>query len=168
MKLFRRILFLTCMLFIMATFSQCGVTKLETKAPVTLGAVYYQHWADKVEGGESGIAIVIPVISNPKNIVLDSVQFRGKQAKLEFKNNSVFIGHFKQETIQKQDIIMSSDPRAEYGNKVPKRADTSQFQLQTDQCVVSYKMENKVKYFKIDKILKMDDMLYMDSDSKKP
>ena len=90
MKLFRRILFLTCMLFIMATFSQCGVTKLETKAPVTLGAVYYQHWADKVEGGESGIAIVIPVISNPKNIVLDSVQFRGKQAKLEFKNNSVF------------------------------------------------------------------------------
>ena len=168
MKLFRRILFFTFMVFIMATFSQCGVTKLETKVPVTLGEVYYQDWVAGVDGGGSGITVVIPVISNPKNIVLDSVHFRGRQTSLEYRNNAVYIGRFKADSSQKKDIIMSSDPYAEYGNKAPKIAKKSSFELNEDQCIVSYKIGNKVKYFKIDKIIKKDNKLFMETQLKKP
>ncbi len=157
------------MLFIMATFSQCGVTKkLETNAPLTLGDVYYQQWIAGVQGGGSGINIFIPIISNPKNIMLDSVYFQGKQAKLEYRNSDIFIGRFESEINQKKDIIMSSEPYAEYGNKVPEIPKKPPFKLLEDECVVSYKDANKVKYFKIDKINKKEDLKFMSAPPKKP
>ena len=169
MKLLKSILFLTFMLFIMATFSQCGVTKkLETNAPLTLGDVYYQHWVAGVRGGGSGINIFIPIVSNPENIMLDSVYFQGKKAKLEYRNNEVFIGRFQSEINQKSDIVMSSDPYAEYGNKVPEIPKKLPFKLLEDECVVSYKLANKVKYFKIEKINKKDVSEFMSTPHKKP
>lgn len=169
MKLFKRALFLTFMLFVLATFSQCGVSKkLETKAPLTIGDVYYQHWVAGVQGGGSGIKIFIPVISNPNKVILDSVYFQGKQAKLEYRNNDVFIGRFQSEINKKEDIIMSSDPYAEYGNKVPEIPKKPRFQLLEDECVVSYKVENEVKYFKIEKINKKDVLEFMSAPHKKP
>lgn len=168
MKLLRSILFLTFMFFIMATFSQCGVTyKLETKAPLTIGDVYYQHWVAGTQGGGSGINIFIPIISNPKNIMLDSVYFQGKQAKLEYINNNIFIGRFDSAINQKKDIIMSSEPHAEYGNTVPKIPKKPRFQLLEDECVVSYKIANKVKYFKIEKINKKEVLEFMSAPPKK-
>ena len=168
MKLLKSILFLTFMLFIMATFSQCGVTKkLETNAPLTLGDVYYQQWIAGVQGGGSGINIFTPIISNPNNIMLDSVYFQGKQAKLEFRNNNVFIGRFKSDINKKKDIVMSSDPYAEYGNKVPEIPKKPAFKLLEDECVVSYKIANKVKYFKIENINKKDVLKFMSAPPKK-
>jgi len=168
MKLLKSILFLTFMLFILATFSQCGVSKkLETKVPLTIGDVYYQQWIAGVQGGGSGINIFIPIISNPKNIMLDSVYFQGKQAKLEYTNNNVFIGRFESEISQKKDIVMSSDPYAEYGNEVPKISKKPHLQLLEDECVVSYKIANKVKFFKIEKINKKDVLKLMSAPPKK-
>jgi len=95
-----------------------------------------------------------------KNIILDSVFFKGKQAKLEYRNNSVFIGRFKTEANQKHDIVMSSDPIAEYGNKVPEIPKKVQFELKDDECVVSYLKSGKVKYFKIEKIKRKESKFF--------
>lgn len=44
---------------------------------------------------------------------------------------------------------MSNEPYAEYGNKVPKLPEKPSFKLKENECVVSYKEEDKIKYFKI-------------------
>jgi hypothetical protein len=155
------------MLFIMATFSQCAAKKqLEANLPIEIGDVYCQEWIAGVKGGGSGINIFIPIVSNPNNITLDSIYFKGKQAKLEFGNKNLFIGRFKSEMNPKKDIIMSSDPLAEYGNDVPDVPKKSFFQLQENECVVSYKTGNKVRYFKIVKINKKDILQYMSAPPK--
>ena len=86
---------------------------------------------------------------------LDSVFFRGKAIKLETKaqNKSLYIGRFLSSTNQKSDIIMSNEPYAEYGNKMPKRSKKFPFELNENECVISYKQDNKTKYFKIGNIV---------------
>lgn len=157
MKLFRNLLFLVFMFSIMAIFSQCATGKqLETNLPFKIGDVYYQEKVAGVKGGDSGATIFITLQENPNNIILDSVYFQGKEAKLELRNNTDYIGRFESKTVLKNDIIMSIEPYAEYGNKAPKIPKKPRFQLEEDECIVSYKVSNKVKYFKIGKINKKE------------
>lgn len=157
MRLFRNLLFLVFMFVIMAVFSQCATGKqLETNLPFEIGDVYYQESAAGVKGGGSGVNIFITLQENPNDIMLDSVYFQGKEAKLEFVNDTVYMGRLESKTVLKNDIIMSIEPYAEYGNKAPKTPKKPRFQLREDECIVSYKTSNKVKYFKIGKINKRE------------
>lgn len=141
----------------MAIFSQCATGKqLETNLPFEIGDVYYQERVAGVDGGGSGVNIFITLQENPNNIILDSVYFQGKEAKLEFRNNTVYVGRLESKTVLKNDIIMSIEPYAEYGNKVPVVPKKPRFELKEDECIVSYKTSNKVKYFKIEKINKKE------------
>ena len=140
----------TLLLFVMLGFSQCSSTKkLQAEAPLTIGKVYYQVWIAGIEGGGSGLNIFIPAKNT--SIVLDSVYFRGKAAKLETKpiDKSLYIGRFISQSNKRQDIIMSSDAKAEYGNKPPIIYKQIPFELKDDECVISYIEGNKAKYFKI-------------------
>src|SRR5690606_41772555 len=84
MKLIKSSIFSIALLTIMTSFSQCSSSqKLQEKAPVTFGEVYFQRWNAGIQGGGSGINLFIPVMDT--NVVLDSVYFRGKSAKLETK-----------------------------------------------------------------------------------
>ncbi|MGC1206022.1 MAG: hypothetical protein WA839_14195 [Flavobacteriaceae bacterium] len=159
MELFKSIFFTTALLFVLATFSQCaGGKQFDNKLPFEVGGVYYQQWVSGVEGGVKDI--VIPITSNSKKIKLDSVYFHKKQAKLEYLNNGFYVGRFEYETDQKTDIIMSNEPYAEYGNQVPKLPKKPRFQLKEDECLVSYKVGNKTKYFKISGIIKKEYLNY--------
>lgn len=168
MKVFKNILFLLVMFFIMVSFSKCASTqKLDKSLSMDLGAVYYKSWVAGVKGGGSGFNIFIPITSNPNNIMLDSVFFKGKQVKLEYRNNSIFIGRFKTSINQKHDVVMSSNRLAEYENKVPELTTRSPFQLKEDECVVSYRLKNKVHYFKIDNIIKKEAQNFMSAPPRK-
>ncbi|GAA3588119.1 hypothetical protein Q4Q39_18030 [Flavivirga amylovorans] len=145
------------LLFLLITigFYQCASTqKLENKLPLEIGEVYSQHWVSGVRGGGSGYNVFIPIKSNPSKIVLDSLYFKGKRVKLESKSASVFVGRFKSEANQRQDIIMSSDPLAEYGNSVPKISKKMPFELNDTECIISYQKGNKTLYYKISNITK--------------
>ncbi len=145
------------MFVIMAVFSHCATGKqLETNLPFGIGDVYYQERVADVKGGGSGVTIFITLQENPNNIMLDSVYFQGKEAKLEFVNDTVYMGRLESKTALKNDIIMSIEPHAEYGNKAPRIPNKPRFELKEDECIVSYKTSNKVKYFKIGKINKKE------------
>lgn len=120
---------------------------------MTLGKVYYQSWIAGVKGGGSGINIFIPISNS--TVVMDSVYFRGQVSKLTTKpeDSTLFIGRFNTVFNQKEDIIMSSDSKEEYGNKLPRKAVEIPFILKDDEAVISYKEGNKVKYFKIGNIV---------------
>ena len=157
MKNLKTILFSLLMLFVMASFSQCSsAKKLQKDTPFTLGQVYCQAWIAGVEGGGSGLNIFIPISDTA--IELDSVYFRGKVAKLETKlqNKSLYIGRFVSNANQKKGLIMSNEPYAEYGNKMPKISQKIPFELKDSECVISYKDGKTIKYFKIDNIVEKD------------
>lgn len=167
MKTFKKITSITIISIIMVSFSNCASTqKLEQLEPLTIGEVHYQNWVAGIKGGGSGFNLFIPITNNPKNIMLDSVYFRGKKAKLELNNNTVFIGRFKT-TANKNGIIMSNEPYAEYGNKVPELPQKTPFELNDNECVVSYLEGNKIKYFKIEGIVRKESKLYQKAPSKK-
>lgn len=155
----------------MTSFSQCSsAQKLQKEAPVKFENAYYQYWVAGIQGGGSGINLFIPIDGIMKeNIRLDSVYFRGKASKLEFKPNnpSLFIGRFSSAANQKKDIIMSNKPNAEYGNEAPKMKAKIPFELKENECVVSYKEGVKTKYFKIENVVERQPLHYPDAPSKK-
>jgi len=136
------------LLLIGLVVSQCvTVRKLQDLSSFEIGEAFYKE-------DQSGISLYIPVKAYPKHIVMDSVYFHGKQTKLEVKNGEILIGQFKPVFIQKPDIIMSNEPYAEYGNQIPKLPKKIPFKLKEDECIISYKKNSTVKYFKISGIIK--------------
>ncbi|MBT8303848.1 MAG: hypothetical protein KJP09_05200 [Bacteroidia bacterium] len=156
MLITRNITSLIILPMIMFSFSQCSSQKkLQETAPVKLSKAYCQTWVAGARGGGSGINIFIPVETAPdKKIVLDSVYFRGRSAKLETKpqNDTLYIGRFLTKVNEKYDLVMSSDPKQEYGNKRPEDTEKIPFELKMNECVVSYTEGKKTKYFKIDEV----------------
>lgn len=130
------------------SFLQCSsAKKLQKETPFEIGQAYYNQ-------NDSLIHVYIPIKSNPNRIVLDSVYFRGNQAKL-IQKGSVFIGKIKQQATAKPDIIMSNAPHAEYGNEIPlpKRG---RFKLEGNECIVSYMENGTIKYLKISNVVKSE------------
>jgi len=153
MKRIKKIIVSLLLLVLMASFFQCSSSKmLQKNLPFEIGKAYYQE-------STSGIHIFIPMKSNPNNILLDSVYFKGKQIKLEHKDK-LFVGMFKTNRIEKRDIIMSNEPYAEYGNKVPNLTQKARFELKEHECMVSYKEDGTIKYFKIKNITSKETQVY--------
>lgn len=163
MKLLNSITSLIAMFVLMVSFSQCSTAqKLQKEAPVELGQVYAQNWVAGVKGGGSGINVFIPV--KETSVVLDSIFFRGQKAKLEFNNDNqpIYIGRFKSNLNQKQNIIVSSDMNEEAKNELPTLKEEMPFEFNDDECVVTYQKGNQTLYYKISNI-KMEQSLHYPS-----
>ena len=92
---------------------------------------------------------------------MDSVYFRGKAAKLEFSQDiAQYVGRFKTAVNQPKDIILSSDPKEEYANKISPKEALILFDLEADECVISYKKENNIKYYKISNVKQKEPLNY--------
>ena len=152
MKALKLISFLTLMFIFMASFSQCSSTyKLQKEAPATFGEVYCQDWAAGVQGGGGGLNLFIPI--GDQTMTLDSVYFRGKAVKLELNPNSkIYVGRFVSGNNAIKDVVLSSDPKEEYGNQMPSVKTTIPFKLKDDECVVSYLKNKTILYYKITNI----------------
>ena len=153
MKVIRKFIGLIMLMTIMASFSQCSsAKKLQKETPKSIGEVFYQKWVSGVSQGASGLNIFIEVIND--DIKPDSVYFRGKAAKFEVKpnNKTLYIGRFINESKEVSDMVMHSDAKREYSNKAPNINTNIPFELNDNQCVISFISNNKTKYFKIDNI----------------
>lgn len=152
-RIFMKLLIKVLTLFtIMFSFSQCSSSKeasLQKQAPVNINKPYFQSWVAGVKGGGAGINVFIPVSDAKQE--LDSVYFRGEVSKLEVKpqNPNLYIGRFNSNKNRQKDIVMSSDPREEYGNQLPELKQNIPFQLKDNECVISYIENGVTKYFKI-------------------
>lgn len=155
MTVIKNILKLALLLIVTVSFSQCSTPKkLQKTIPLEIGQVYYQDLISDIKSSGSGFDLFIPILSNPSNIMLDSVYFRGMQSQLKVTNKTLYVAHLRTIANQKKDVIMSSEPYAEYGNKVPELTKNPPFKLKYNECVISYKQGFKTKYFKIKGIVK--------------
>jgi len=126
-----------------ALFTSCAGNKdLQEKAPANMGSAYY------IAQGEV-ITLYIPVTAIQSNRVsLDGVYFRNKKANLVTSPDSlgVFMATFN---TGKPDMIMSSDPKEEFGNKMPQKTDKMDFDLKDDEAILIFTQNSKVKYYKL-------------------
>ena len=161
----------SCLLFyffISTSFINCSTVKTNTftdAAPFIITTPYYNSWIAGIKGGGSGINVFLPV-SDTRNIDIDSIHFRGEKAIVE-KKESLIIGRFKTTLNQSRDLIMSSNPKDEFQNKLIYKFDLSPFVLADNECVVSYRLQNKRHYYKISDLKKAPHIAYPSAPSKK-
>lgn len=140
----------------MTSFSQCSsAQKLEQKSPLDFSDVYFQKKAQAVRDLESSYTLFIPIKGeNNKNIQLDSVYFKEKSAKimLSSQNQNLYYARFITKPAYTEDVILSSDMKEEYKNKLTLQKTKIPFELLPNQCVVSYLQNGEVKYYKISNI----------------
>jgi hypothetical protein len=137
----------------MASFSQCSIgQKLEKRAPLEFGEVYYKKEAQAVRDLESSLTLYIPAEEDNINIEMDSVYFKGKSAKLIKDSRSLYFARFIMKPAYTEDIILSSDMAEEHKNKLPKQDSKILFELKPNECIISYKMGGETKYYKITNI----------------
>lgn len=167
MKSFKQISSLIVILVILASFSQCSsAQKLQEKPPIEFGETYAQKWVAGIRGGGSGINVFIPV--KDTSVTLDSIYFRGQKEQLEFVKRDqtmyMYVGRFLTDLNQPKDIILSSDLKEESKNRLPKVKEKMPFEFNDDECIITYRKENKTMYLKISNI-KMVQPLYYPSAS---
>lgn len=133
--------------------SKCSSSQdLVENPPFKTGEVASEDWVSAE--GEKGTNLFVP-ITEGKDIMLDSVYFRGNIVKLErIKRDSylVFIGKFKNNLNTERDIVMHSDPKKEVGNIPPLPKKKLPFELKENEAVVSFTEGEQVKYYKIENI----------------
>ncbi|TVZ26270.1 hypothetical protein JM83_1224 [Gillisia sp. Hel_I_86] len=124
-------------------FASCaGNNGLQEKEPATMDSAYYT-----TKGEE--ITFYIPVTAIQSNRVsLDEVYFRNKKANLTTSPDKpgVYMATFQ---MAKPDMIMSSDPKEEYGNKLPQKTEKMDFELKDDEAILIFTQNSKVKYYKL-------------------
>ena len=155
MKFVKQLIFFLFLSLVMMSFSQCaGTQKLEDKSPLEIKEVYYKEWSNPARFTGSGLNLYLVLASEKKGIELDSVYFRSKRAKLIHARDGIFVGKFETSVNKPHDIVMSSDPKEEYGNTAPKIESPFPFKLEDSECIVSYNEKGKTKYFKITNVNK--------------
>jgi len=129
--------------FVTILFASCaGNHGLQEKAPATMESSYYTTQGEV-------ITLYIPVTAIQSNRVsLDEVYFRNKRANLitSPENPGVYMATFE---MGKPDMIMSSNPKEEFGNKMPQKMEKMDFELDEDEAILIFTQNSKVKYYKL-------------------
>ena len=124
-------------------FASCAGNKdLQEKAPADMGTAYFTTQGEIIK-------LYIPVTSIQTNRVsLTEVYFRNRKAALTSSADmpGVYMATFE---TGKPDMIMSSDPKEEYGNKMPQKTDKLDFELKDDEAILIFTQNSKVKYYKL-------------------
>jgi len=129
--------------FILSFFTGCGSNQnLQEKAPATFQQVYYTKDA-------SAMKLYIPVsaIQNER-VAFNSVYFQDRKADLELDTirPGRFVAIFP---LGKPDLIMSSDPREEYGNKVRSIPVDAPFKIKNDEAILVFTERGDIKFYKL-------------------
>lgn len=152
----------------MASFSQCSSSKEAAKqskfkfqdmAPFVIDNISCQRWTAGIKEGGSGIHMYVMFKSMKKDASLDSVYFRGLRGKVEVGKMGYY-ANLKSELNKTNDLILSSDSNEEYGNQLTKTSTKMPFELNNNECVLSYSYKNERLYYKVSDIVEKQPINY--------
>ncbi len=138
---------------ILLAFSFCSASKEITQGnhPFKVTNATYNTWVGG-QPGVKGIKVVITI--NNTEIQLDSVVFRNKKTSLKkdiSTESPTFVGVFTLPNPEK-DYILHKNPLNEYGNTPLNKSLNTPFAVKKNEAVVSYLLDNKTYYYKIDEV----------------
>lgn len=130
-------------LLVFTLFTGCGSNQnLQEKAPANFQQVYYTKDA-------TSLKLFIPVNAiQTERVSLNSVYFQDRKEDLEMdiNNPGIYVATFP---MGKQDMIMSSDPREEYGNKVRAIPEKAPVEIEDNEAILVFTEKGKIKFYKI-------------------
>lgn len=141
MKLLKKATYILVFALIYGTTLPCTAQKSTTRttlqkhAPFTVSKGYFQEWYAGIKVGGTGLNIFLPIIDIAENVEIDRIYFRNLEGQLSKKNSRYFA------------VLKNKSPHYTF-KKSEKPADYP-FTLKDNECVVSYKENNTIKYFKI-------------------
>ena len=139
---------------VLFSFIQCKTIKLEQNPPFKIEKASYHHW-NGGQPGVSGTNIEIKLEKN-SNINFDSIFFQNKSTAAEISttaNGMIVIGNFNSSKRQRKSLILDSNIVKEIKNTLPDITNYP-FQLKENEAILTYKIKNKIKYFKLKDIKK--------------
>ena len=161
MKTIKKLLFVPLLAIITMSFIQCSSAQLDKKIPVTITQSFYQDWVGG-RPGSKGTLVSVKLNVPDKKMAFDSIYFNGKAVKLQsnlIKNELTITGNFVIFT-SPNDVIMHADPKKEFGNTPPKLVAKIPFELEKNEAVIGYTINDKKRYFKIENIKKKKTLFY--------
>ena len=147
---------LILLILVCVAISCCSTAEKTTKEnphPFKVVKATYNNWVGGLPGS-NGITVHIAI--DNATIKLDTLFFRNHKVVLSQDkglDKPFYTGSFKLSE-KKRALIMSSDPREEYGNEPPNLKQQIPFILKEDQAVISYVYKNKIRHYNIDTLKK--------------
>ncbi len=135
------------------------VLQFQSTAPFEMVEPYYNAWVGGIESAGSGVNVFLPLKEDLGSVKVDSIHFRGEKSAV-FKRDQLLIGRFKYSRAHPKKLNMSSNPHEEYGNTLPSKTDQSPFKLVNNQCVISYRVNDKRLYYKVLNIKSLREIAY--------
>lgn len=155
------IIAITSML-IMIFFTQCGSAQFDKEAPFTIHRAYYQDWFGG-QPGSKGTLVTVEISRAAESIVFDSIFFNGKIKRLDktvSDSKQLLLGNFPTTTLSDKNIIMHSDPKEEMANKISEPILNYSFELAGNECVISYIIKKRKRYYKVENLKKEKSIYY--------
>ncbi len=149
---------------VFSLFGCASQKKFEKQPPFELGTASCQAWkGGRAESG-SGVVLTIPISGeNMEQVQLKQAYFRQKIADITMESAEegwLIKANFRNQNVEKPDIIMDADPRKEVGNRPPQPRQEFPFELEQDQCVISYLDGDTEKYVKIEGVKEKKPLTY--------
>ncbi|TYP76311.1 hypothetical protein [Aquimarina intermedia] len=143
---------LSVILLLFLTTGCASINTMDQTPPISLSDAYYQELFPNKETVGQGYTIVFP--SNEiEAITISHLYFKGKKIDLQYDlSTKAYIGRYM--FPKKEELIMSSDPKKEFGNQLPIIEKKIPFDLQKNEAVLAYEKDGKMLYFKIDNLPK--------------
>lgn len=149
---------LTYMLVVLTlSFSGCSSQqKMMDTPPLELGNATCQSWTGGRPEAGSGLLLEIPLLDeNLGDVRLQKAYFRDKITDVKIENTDkgwVAKANFRNQSLEKPDMVMHADSKMEVGNRPPRPKEKFPFELEEDQCVLSFLDGEAIKYFKVENI----------------
>jgi len=148
---------------VLTLFTNCASSQFDKNPSFTVEKAQHQEYVGG-KPGSKGIMVTIEFTDKVEdNIEFDSIYFNGKSVNLSvgsFSERTVISGNFSNSNFTEKIVIMDKDPKKEFGNKPPKANKNFPFELSKKECVISYFVNNKKRYFKLDKVQKGKTIIY--------
>ena len=161
MKTKKSIVILTTLMFSTCSFFSCGSTKdkfpysLTDKTPFTISYGSFQEWIAGVQGGGSGVHVVIHFKEVQEGVSFQEVYFRNQISEAKKPIQQRVEASFK--GTANREIIMDSDPIKEAVN-TPQAP--FPFTLLKDEAVLKYIHNGTIRYSKISPLIEKKPIAY--------
>ena len=142
------------------------ILQFQSTAPFEMVEPYYNAWVAGIESAGAGVNVFLPLKKDLGSVTVDSIHFRGEKSAV-VKRDQLLIGRFKYSRVHPKKLNMSSNPHEEYGNTLPSNTDRSPFKLANNQCVISYRVNNKRLYYKVLNLKSLREIAYPSAPPKK-
>ncbi|CAM1349889.1 hypothetical protein [Tenacibaculum insulae] len=135
--------------------TQCASTKLNTNPPFTIKKASYKHITGGLPGN-STLNLMIEFTAT-KTVDFEQVYFKNRVITpvIEQKQGKNYIAaRYKTSTGRdRKDLSLNADPKKEFGNTTKSNVKIP-FELKENEALITYKVNGKTQYYKIENIKK--------------